>query len=488
MVLGLFFPAMLLAQPQILPSVEIGSDLIIKAPIVKKQLPFPVEVPADSLASFIPREMRIEHTPLAPQWKTMRPFHLWLHGDSSYQGNLCLSMHPAWYHLPLIRIGGSHQDPGGGYNLSELGIHVQTRFSKNFTLSHDVHYQDARVDSSASEILGYELSHSRESLGLGAAQFRDSRTHLVLEDMISGDEPGNGLAYGLRHSHRFFWGWFRLQNEFLWQDDSPGLSVKFHVPVSSGGIPDLDLGAITDFQQVLPAVDIHKRIDAAPGFYLEISNHASLKSWPLKELAKGYPWSALPEEIPITLKPLDLSLQAFKVFQEESFVQRVSLSHNSGYSLDEPTLRIIPGSDETEVFFQDILANTTTLDLSFKLLGLKLEQSFELNLANLPDGDWQRLPYSSLLCAKTRIRRIWGRFACVAGFDQHYLIEDEEGNELSSIMDLGLDLRYDISSEISLTASLSNLLDHKYQNFGNLPEGGRTFSLGLSYLPLNPRP
>lgn len=479
-------PGFLFAQPQILPSVEIGSDLIIKAPIVKKQLPFPVEVPADSFPSFIPRKLSVEHIPLSPKGKKLRPFHLSLRGDSSYKGSLNLASHPAWYHIPLVRFEGNYAEPQEGYSLLDLGAHIQTRFSQNFTLAHNFFYQEAAANVFASELSYYGISNHYERLNLGATLFSDLRTTFLLEELQPEADSASaaGLSYGFRHSHGFNWKWIGLKNDFLWQDHSRGLSAKLHVPGSGGGKPDLALGVMTDLKRVLPAVEIHKRLELAPRFYLEISHDASLKGWIKKELTGNYPWSTLPDEIPVTLKPLDLSLRAFKIFQAQSFLQLASLSHNSGYLLSQPMLQTLPDGETTAVKFQDLVMNTTSLDLRFNLWGIKLEQSLGLNLSHLPENNWDPLPYLPLLNAKTRLSRTWGRLSCGAGIDQQYHIEDESGNELPTILDLGLDLRYDVCKDISLIASAANLLDHKYQDHGALPERGRTFSLTFRYLPL----
>lgn len=492
----LFIPALWLiwgplsGQPQILPPVEIGSDAAVKAPLLKKQLSFPEEVPADSLPSFIPRKLDLEHIPTPRAGKTLRPLHLFLSGDTSRKADLILNIHPASDHIPLAGFEAGIKKPGGDHSFLDLGTHIQTRFSKSFSLLHNILYQESAADSFASAAIGYEISNFTQSIGLGASLFRDLRTHLRLEgheqEIGSADYPD--LSFGFTHSHNFSWKWIGLENEFIWQEDDQGLAIKFRVPETMLKSADAGIGLMTDLNHVLPAVDLHKRLELAPRLYLELSNVSSITSWSHKELVNDRPWSALPDDIPLSLKPLDLSLRAFKIFQTEGLLQLASLSHNSSFTMDQAILKTLPGGDGTAVFFQDRMVNYTSLDLHFNLWGLMLEQSLGLDLSRLPEENWATLPYSPLFTVTTSFGRSWERFSCGAGIDQHYHIEDDTGNELPSIIDLNLGLEYQLSKDFSLEASLSNLLDHQYRDYGSLPRSGREFSLSLRYLPLRHDP
>jgi len=476
----------LTAQPQILPPVEIGSDTVVKAPLLKKALLFPTEVPSDSLAPLVPRVLEVKHEPPALMQGLIRPLYLNLGMNSSFGAGLHASYYPTLRFMPLLSLDANLGVPDSNRFLTRTDGHLQTRFGPKFSLDHGLVFQNSRGDDFSSSLFGYFLHNELRELKLGPLEFSGFKTRLSLENLDQSATAVSDVKFipGFEHSHSLSWKKHNLRNGFWLQDDSHALSIQYKVPFISSATPELDLGLMTDFHRLLPAVDIHKRIVLKPNLYLELSNQAKLRGHSYSQLGEIHPWTLLPEGEQFTLVPLDLSLKAYQLFRQEGFLSMLSFSHNASFAYNEPLLGTLENGNQTILSHQKLLANHSALDLRLNLFGLKLNQSLNLDLEHLPGSDWQRRPYSPMFRAVTSTSFAFGDTEISASFDQAYAQEDELGKQLPEILDLSLSLLYPLSRDLRLKASLANIFNTPYRNYGDLPQAGRTLFVSVSYLPL----
>ncbi len=479
-------PVTLLAQPQVLPSVEIGSDEVAKAPLAKKLLTFPLEVEPDSLAPFCPWNVPLWHkSPISPRGY-IRPLHYNLGIDSSFGATLQASLYPAWKFLPIASLSGQFGVPGGNRMLSSLSGHLQTRFSPEMLIAEDLFFQDVSADSASSTLYSLALNNSARRLRIGSLAFSDLRTQASYAGMKqeSGASSVSERDWGFTHQHTLSWDRYTLFNGFWLQDSAVGFSLRYRVPLPGNILPEASIGLMTDFVHLLPSIDLYKRIILKPDLYLELSNRPAINSWPLDVRKQSQPFSPLHLDDQLTLTPLNLTANAYKVFGSRGAVQWLGFFHNSALHYNKPQLVLPAASQLPAGGFSDLLSNKTGWEIRFKVWDVELEQNLYLNLEHLPESDWRRKSYSPLLAAQTSIQRPLGNMMINADLEQRYFMRDERGQDLSNTIDLSLALNYPINPDLQITARLENIFNTPYHELGGLPERGRTFRIALRYLPL----
>lgn len=476
----------LFAQPQILPPVEIGSETQVKAPIAKKLLDFPNEAPPDSIPPFGPWSQSLRHESQALRKGRISPLHLDLGMDSTVGTSLRASLYPNWKFLPLLGLDARLAAPGRTRFQTGFGGDLVTNVSKHVILAHSLDFSSAKADSLSSKLLSYALDNRIRSLRLGQVRLENLRTRLTLNrfDQDLGAVPDSYFAFGLDHNHEVSWRGNTLSNEFVVQDDAFGLSVKYQIPLKGSKAPELNVGLMTDLCRLLPAVEIHKRFVFKPDFLLDLSNRPGLRAWDCRTLQNLYPWSALDVKEQLTLSPWDFHLQAWRAWQDKNFVQALGFSHNSSYLFNQPQLSVMDPNGQTKVDYPDLMRNVSSLELRLLAFGLAINQNVQLNLEHLPDSDWIRKPYSPLLIATTSTETKLGDLTLSASLNQQYYTCDETGRFLPDVVDLSLAVAYSVNSDLSISASLSNIFNTPYHELGSLPEQGRTLKISFKYLPL----
>lgn len=475
------------AQPRVLPTVEIRSDASIQAPLIKKPVDFPLSVPTDSIPPRVPPVFALRHQPAKPSSGTVAPLHLEMSTDTSAETQLAASVYPWSETLPLIRLDAALFVPRAGFASTAINAGAQTNFAADLRLNHLLSWQQAKAGNFNTGALSYGLAHSFPALNLAEVNLADLRTDLSLEGLEQ-DLDGavsSDFALGIRHSHELDWRGYQLANSLVLQDTAFGLALQYQTPWLQGHLDKLDLGLMTDFVHLLPALDIHKRFLLDRGRYLEVGNRADLQNRTFQTLREQYPWSVLPERERLVMTPLNLYLSGWQQWNsEDALFSLAGLRQNLSYSYNQPQLYVRDVSGHTWLRQEDVFSYRLGGDLRLHYLGWEIAQDLSLNLEYLPDDRWRRRPFSPLLSAGTTASRKLGELDILATLDQRYWQRDEFEAQLPPVFDLSLELRYSLRPGLALTASLANIFHTPHQDFGDIPQRGRSFMIAFRYLPL----
>lgn len=472
--------AVLYAQPQILPTVEISSADSVRAPLYRKELTFPSEVPADSLLNYVPSGTPVAYVQpqLSKDYHRVARFCLDL--DSSLAGALSGTFYLDRKILPLLAFDARASYPEGDSYTQSFGLYAQTRLGKHWLLSHRLDWLDSEHDGFSSSGLGYSLDHRADSLRAFKLSLNQVVSRFSLGQLTQrlGAWDSDEFGFLLKHSHELSFPSLSLKNALLLQDGTFGLASLYQDAQWPGTATDLRLGLMTDFTHLLPAVELFHRFTLAPDRYLELANRPSLDGTQFNALALTHPFSQVPEDAEIAMTPLNFSLQAWQGFGKVGPLQLLGFSHTARYTYNEPQIFSLPGS-QTAQAYADILNNVTRLELRLSLGEIKLEQCLELNLEHLPAANWRRKSHSPLLRAATEawldLRKL--RFALT--LEQRYWQTDELGDALPAYANLGLSVSHQLQRGINLKLGLDNLLNTPEYFPGNLPSRGRNAFLAL---------
>lgn len=479
--------ALLFAQPQVLPSVEIRSESSVKAPLLKKPVAFPVEVPTDTIPPQIPRVFTLRYKLPEPSAGTIRPLYLDLSADTSFETSLTASWYPAWQKISLLKLKADFAVPATDFSRSSLSANVQSNFGGFMRFNHLLSWQQSQAPGFGAGSVSYAIENHYPELDVKELRFEALRTQLTLEGIEQElAAKSSDFAFGLTHSHVLQVDGHKFSNRLVLQDTAFGISAQYRAPWLANHLPELDLGLMTDFRHILPALDFHKRLILSRGKYLEIGNHTELQNMSFQDLRESYHWSFLPPGERLVMIPLNLYLQGWQDFNnEDALITRVGVHQTIRFSYNQPELTIRDFSGQTHLRQTDIFTYRLGADLGLHYWGWDIKQDLNLNLEYLQDENWRSRPYSPLLKASTEAKYKLGELDLLATLNQEYFSRNEYGQKLPGIFDLSLGLQYPLRPGLRLTATLDNIFHTPYQRYGNLPESGRTFRIAFRYLPLS---
>ena len=476
----------LAAQPRVLPPVEIGSDAQVKAPLIKKPVPLSQDVPTDTIPPQIPPVFSLSHRLPESAARPSQHLHLELITDTSFKTSLTASYNPSWSKLPLLKLNTGIAVPATDFANAWVEASIRTNIPNSFKLDHLLAWQQAQAPDFQTETASYSLYNVYPLVQTGALNISEITTRLALEEMAQshGGAQTSDFALGLNHSHELRWRELKFTNRLALQDTALGMAAQVRLPWLQRHLPELDLGLMTDFIHVLPAIDLHKRVLLGRGGYLEISNRTERQNSRFRNLRILYPWAVLPLREQIGLTPMNLTLAGWKSWDnEDALFQQAGVQQNLRFSCHQPELHGIDTTGQTSLSWQDILSYRLGGNLRLRLLGCEIEQDLELNLEYLQDQNWLRRPLSPLFKAETRAGYSLGDLDILATLDQQYWRRDGLNQPLPATVDLGLGLEYPVRPNLRLSASLDNIFNSSYHDPGNLPGSSRRFSLKFSYLP-----
>lgn len=480
-----FFSGVTLAAgPQVLPSVEIGSDTRVLAPLSKKLLSFPEETELDSLPPFTPWEtfQSYEQTAIVPG--KIRPLALNLAVDTELGSEFNAIAYPSLKFLPRLAFDAGLVVTDTQRRQTRLEGQLQTRLSPGVLLNHYLFYRDTEVDSNTTFLYSYTLDNYVPSLKLASLEFSQLHTRAFIERLTdSADSSSVNAGLGLRNE--ISWNRQRLANQFILQDGAYGLMFLYRLPLTGKLEKLLSLGLMTDFDRLLPALDLFQRFHITPNLYLELLNRPQLRSWQLYQLNDIYPWSSYEDRHKITLMPLDYTLRALVSLPSLPLLKSFGIHHKAQFLYNQPEEKLADSGLLTQLSQVSMLRNLGGVEVDLSLFGATLKQTLDLNLEHLPGNNWRRRAYSPLLAGRTDLNAKIGNFGITIGMNQLYHQKDEFGRSLPDVIDLGLGLQIKITPDLTLKTQLDNLLNKPYPSMGSAPEIGRKFWIAFQYLPLH---
>ena len=481
-------PQILSAQTQTLPPIEISSEIAPKAPIIKKPLLLTVEIPKDSIPSYLPRVYTAKYKQPEIIDQELPPLSLNLGMKSDFSAYLYASIFTHKSHIPLLDIDGSFYVPGINRSLKSLQTRVLSDFYPFSELAHNLLYQEATSDSFSSSLISYTLYSPANNIATGNLSLNNLQTWINLEDISQkeGQDSLDDFSLGIRHSHYFTWKNNTFANLFLYQDSAWGINSRYKINLKPGKYPTIEAGLMTDFTHLLPSINLHKNWIIAPGKQLELANQTELKSSSLATYKSDSPWTLVPEKDYIIMSPLNLSSFYWIKFKSENPIwDKIGFGQYIKFSYNVPSISANPISGQTYYHYDKVFSYQPQMEFSFKIKDLNCYQNLILNMEFLPNKNWQRKSYSSLLTANTSVNTKYKNLNLITTLQQEYFRFDENQNYLPFIFDLSFEVQYPIEENLMLSAQLQNIFHTPYQMPGNLPSSGRAFFIMLKYCPLS---
>ena len=481
-------PQVLVAQTQKLPPVEISSEVAPKAPLIKKPLNFNFEIPQDSIPPYLPRVYTAKYMPPAITDKEMQPLSLNIGMKSEFSSYLYAALFTNNSQLPFIDFDGNFSVPGTNRSLKNLQLRALSDFHPLPEFAHNLQYQEASSDSFSSSMVSYTLFAPAKNLTKGKISLNQVQTWINVENLNQKDNQDSvdDFSFGIRHSNDFTFKDNTFSNLFLFQDSAWGIKAQYHINLTPEKYPALEAGLMTDFNHLLPSINLHKRWITGPGKQLELENKAELTSFSLAHLKSNSPWTIVPEKDYICMSPLNLSNFYWINFKPENRLwNKIGFGQNIKFSYNVPSIYSNPVSGQTYYRFEEVFSYQPQMEFSFQVKDLNCYQNLKVNMEFLPDKNWQRKSYSPLLTAYTSIKSKYKNLNLITTLEQEYFRYDEDHNYLPFIFDLSLEAQYPIEENLLLSLQLQNLFNTPYQLPGNLPSSGRTVFLLLKYRPFS---
>ncbi len=482
--LFLFACLSLLAQPYVLPSLEIRSEGPLLAPFPKKPVTFPQEAVPDSLLPQIPPVYSLRHNPAKPQAGTRHPFRLEMDMDTSVRTSFSFSHRPQNHFVSLWRLDGDFWVPATDYYRSGLALGLSTRSGELLPSHHQFSFQKSQTAAFTGETYSYSTQKDFESIDFGAVDFKDIRSRLSLEKTSQNlyEDSFSSFNLGLNHSHIMRFERQSFVNRFVFQERELGLALQYRAPWLQEWLPRFDLGLMTDFHHILPALDIHKRLVFLGGKYLELGNKTEIKTLSRHEVSETLPWVYLPSRPRLEMKPLDIYLQGWKI-GDGTLLRHVGLGQNLRFSYNQPDV-YAPAS---QAFLRQASVFSWELggEAGLNIQGCRLDQDLSLDLQWLKTETWSLRPYSPRLKAKTQASYALKELDIWTSLDQRWFSQDESRQALPNVFDLSFGFTWPIFPDLRLSMSLQNLFDTKYPAPGGLPESGLGLRFAFRWLPLD---
>lgn len=482
--LFLFACLSLVAQTYVLPSLEIRSEGSLLAPFPKKPVSFPQKAVPDSLLPQIPAVYSLRHNPPKPQAGTRHPYRLELDMDTSVRTSLSFSQRPKNHFLSFWRLDGDFSVPATDYYRSALALGINTRSGEILPSQHQFSFQKSQTAAFTGETYSYSTQKNFESIDLGTVDFNDVRSRLSLEKTSQNlyEESFSSFNLGLNHSHIQRFEGQSFANRIVFQERELGLALQYRAPWLQDWLPRFDLGLMTDFHHILPALDVHKRLIFPGGKYLEMGNKTEIKAFSRHEVSETLPWVYLPSRPRLEMKPLDLYLQAWKI-GNGTLLRHAGLGQNLRFSYNQPDVY----ASESQAFLRQarVFGWELSGEAGLNIKGCRLDQDLALDLQWLKTDTWGVRPYSPRLKAKTQASYALKELDIWTSLNQRWLSQDESGQSLPNVFDLSFGFTWPLLPDLRLSVSLENLFDTKYPSPGVLPESGLGLRLAFRWLPLD---
>lgn len=472
----------LMAQPHILPSVDIRSEGLLLAPFPKKPVNFPEEITPDSLLAQIPPVFSLRHKLPKAIPGTVHPYRLEFDTDTSTRTSLSFSHRPKDRFVSLWRLDGDFAVPATDFYRSSLALGLNVRTGELLPSFYQFAFQRSQTASFTGESYSFSTQKHFDSIDFGVVDFKDLRSRLSLEKANQSleEESSSTFAFGYEHSHILRYEKHCIKNRLVVQERQAGVALQYRALWLRNELSRFDLGLMTDFHHILPALDISKRMIFPKGRYLELGNKSEMKALSRYEIAEIHPWVYLPAKPRLQMKPLDLYLRGWKLW-DGSLLHHAGLGQNLKFLYNQPDIYAPDGQAllrQARVLAWEVMGEAR---LNYK--GCEIRQDLILDFEWLKDDSWISRAYTPRWKANTQASYMLKELELWAFLEQHWFSEDENGDLLPNVFDLSLGMNLPVFPQLRLSLSLYNLFNTPHPAPGNLPEPGRSLRLGFRWLP-----
>ena len=180
--------------------------------------------------------------------------------------------------------------------------------------------------------------------------------------------------------------------------------------------------------------------------------------------------------------PLDLTanLELFQIPGLDISMSRLNFANRLSYTLDQPYISKTLSGNLPLIEDEDLMQNSSSVSGMLRWGKLVVHQEFKLNLAYLPELDYQQAAYQPLLDVLTYADYRLDSYLFKFQLLQHYFNKDHLGQHLPEAIICNVGAEYQ-KGEQSIYLMLSNLLGMKEYCFTGYPPTKLSLYLGLKY-------
>ncbi|PKN78380.1 MAG: hypothetical protein CVU48_08480 [Candidatus Cloacimonetes bacterium HGW-Cloacimonetes-1] len=488
-ILMLIMSFQLLAEPVLLPDLEITGNSSIRSFLYKKHvLPDSTFIINDSLSTFIPNVGWITEAEPKVQ-ELVRNGVVSASVNSSNQIYLDASLYNTGSLTELIKYNMQFEYPELDQVFFDNHLYIELpnnsvitdRFSTTYHVSkldaHRLQYYALDFYLRTSEFPFKSFSYANLQTTLGLSYF--SQNNII--------DQKNSFAPRFKHKGRITNDAFEIDNTLLFTDMNPGLYADIYA-FELFKYPILDIthwGMMMDSQRILPTIRFNYEYIPDYNKSLQISNTPTLVINDKEDLARKYRWYAFVSNPRYIKKPLNLEIEysvltakpllglwdRFVVFAYSSMAYDIALPLTS-YNNTVPLIG-----------FNDQFSNSVGLNAGYiQLGGMKISQEIRTNLSYVTNRDMIRAPYTPLFQFDTELTGKYHSISYKANLTQEYDILDHNQKHINEVVDISFAAQYNIAKSTTIQASLRNLLNTKNYVFKGLPAEGIRLEFGINHI------
>ena len=474
--------ALLCAQIQVLPDLEVTGESRVRIFLYKKALPYSYEsTQADSLQYFLPQSLPSKSSELKPMPGKVKRHYLDVEAASLPSAELHYKYYPHHSLLRNLNFDAMGSKANKDFMYEHFAASGMINTPGDWLLNANAQYQMEESRLSQAKLIRGQAILQKPTVPILGIDFHHMQNELRAYKL---DQEQWNLKYessglGWLHKSSMDLGDYSWNNSLILMDKR--LNVHSSLDLSILGFERLGLHLLYDDGHVYPSLGFSRELPLKYDQILRFSNIPLTRIEDHMDILQEYKHVILAGTQRSTSLPLNLKL-TYELLRPEAQgfeLRSLSFANRSRYYLDGIDLATNPGGDVPMLVYTNATQNSTTLEASWGKGDILFTQSAELNLLYWPEHNWRVAANNHLLNFETRATYDKGIYSAMLGLKQHYISWDEQQNALEEQLDMYLELKYHIGPDSCIKLRASNLLDMELRRHPQLPSRG--IDLALSW-------
>lgn len=266
------------------------------------------------------------------------------------------------------------------------------------------------------------------------------------------------------------------------QANSPGIQIAPKLSWETDDVKDIRIHLLADEYRVIPSFEFKYKSPLFDKAYINISNTPKLVANDFASILEKSPWTQFDTNHKLEKIPLNLNAAVEYWYpQTPKFSMRsLRIDNNTSYAVHKPVLAGSGKYGVAALDFNDVIANTSSMEATFWMDGFLLTQSLEFSFAYLASESMRREPYLPILCMNTRGSYSSNAWNYLIEIKQEYFSKDHLGNNQPEAVIGNIGIEYKNNNSV-IYAQLSNVFNHRQWSFSEHPSKKRNIYLGLKH-------
>ncbi|NLN34944.1 MAG: hypothetical protein GX157_02925 [Candidatus Cloacimonetes bacterium] len=474
--------AILSAQIQVLPDIEVSGESRVKIFLYKKALPYSKDsLLRDSLRVYLPESLPVGSSVSVPGADPVPHQYIFAEANSRLKLDAEYKYSPDHESISSLALAMSLYAPKGNF------ISNHFRGSGNFHMISD---EDVALDLIFFNTEGKNMNSEYSAAELYTFKDRFSFKHFDLKQVSHAiaidllDQRNKALERehsSVNFTHRSILDF----KDFDW-----GNRIHFHAGRSSWhsfaefDVPAFDKASMHlmyDGHHFIPAPGFNWRYITDYDQQFSIVNAPAVQINPYANSLRDYRWVYLPAKPKHTLIPLNfcIRLEDFLPVSKESFLRGFAIANDSQYRINDVFMTDSNNPFIPKTYYDDVFTNTSTIQASFGHGRVSFDQDLALSLAYLANQDWHRKPYNPILQTTSSFCYNTYPYTFKASLDQQYFMVDHMNQDMKEVFDLSFEGAYELERFSKVYLRCANVLNSNIRQFNSLPRQGVSIQAGI---------